>query len=128
MIVRAPFLMTLTALLLTACAMAMNGTAAHESMGLAPDQPFACALVAERQGSGTRLEARLSAQKAVQASYDLRVRGPGVSIDQGGSLSLAAGESTVLGEATVSSAPSALDASLSITTAGRTVACPLQES
>lgn len=128
MIVRAPFLMTMTALLLTACAMAMNGTAAHEIMRPAPGKPFTCALVAKRQGGGTRLEARIQAREAVAASYDLRVRGPGVSIDQGGSLSLTAGQSAVVGEATVSSTLSALDARLSVTVDGRTSACPLQES
>ena len=128
MIVRAPFLMTMTALLLTACAMALNGTATPEAARLAPGQPFACTLLVQRQGSGTRLEARIEAREAIAASYELRVRGPGVSIDQGGSLSLSTGQSAVLGEANVSSAPSALDARLTVTVDGRTSACALRES
>lgn len=126
MTTRAPFLMTMTALLLTACAMALNGTAAHEIPRPSPGQPFACALVAERRGGGTRLVARIEAREAVSSSYDLRVRGPGVSVDQGGSLSLAAGASAVLGEADVSSALSDLDARLTVTVEGRTTACPLR--
>lgn len=126
MIVRTPFLLTLTAFALTACAVALGGEARAPVAGTGP---FTCALVAEAQaGGGTRLEARLSAREALQASYDLRVSGPGVSIDQGGDLSLGAGESAVLGEANVSTRASALDARLSVTAGGRTFACPLQPS
>ncbi len=133
MITRAPFLLTVTALVLAACAMALgspDGAApARAITGHAQLQPFACALVAQpRAGGGTRLEARLQAREALEASYDLRVRGPGVSIDQGGDLSLAAGASAVLGEANLSTAASALDARLTVTARGRTVTCPLQGS
>ena len=129
MITRAPFLLTLTALALTACAMAMGGADQGAGTGQAQAGPFSCVLVAQaRAGGGTRLEARLSAREAVRASYDLRVRGPGVSIDQSGDLSLGAGQSAVLGEADVSTAASALDARLTVTAGGRMVACPLQRN
>ena len=134
MTTRAPFLMTLTALVLTACAMALGSpdrSGAHQTAitGQAQSQSFACALVARtRAGGGTRLEARLEARQAISASYDLRVRGAGVSIDQGGDLSLGAGQNTVLGEANVSTPLSALDASLTVTADGRTVTCPVQPS
>lgn len=133
MTTRAPFLMTLTALVLTACAMALGSPDASGQRfaiaGTVRAQPFVCALLAEaRAGGGTRLEARLDAREALSASYDLRVRGAGVSIDQGGDLTLGPGESAVLGEANVSTALSALDARLTVTANGRTVACPLQAS
>jgi hypothetical protein len=132
MTTRAPFLMTLTALVLTACAMAMSSPkpgGAHQTAVANQAQPgaFSCALVAQaRAGGGTRLEGRLTARQALSASYDLQVRGAGVSIDQSGDLSLAAEESTLLGEADLSTAASALDARLTVTANGRTVACPLQ--
>jgi hypothetical protein len=133
MITRAPFLLTLTALALTACAMALNagdqGAAPRSLAGGAQAGPFACVLVAQaRAGGGTRLEGRLTAREAVRVSYDLQVRGPGVAISQGGDLSVAAGQSAVLGEADLSTAASALDARLTVTANGRTVACPLQRS
>lgn len=134
MTTRAPFLMTLTALVLAACAMALGPPGAGRApqagiAGAAGSQPFACALVAQaRGGGGTRLEARLEARQALSASYALRVRGAGVAIDQGGDLSLRAGESALLGEAEVSTPLSALDARLTVTAGGRSVACPLQGS
>jgi len=134
MTTRAPFLMTLTALVLTACAMALGSPkpgGAHQATntGAAGLQPFACALVAQaRVGGGTRLEARIVARQALSASYGLRIRGAGVSIDQGGDLSLAAGENALLGEADLSTALSALEAQLTVTSGGRTVTCPLQRS
>ena len=134
MTTRAPFLLTLTALVLTACAMAMgspdaSGPPRATIAGAATSLPFACKLVAQaRAGGGTRLEARLEAREAISASYDLRVRGAGVSIDQGGALTLGAGESAVLGEADLSTALSALDARLTVTAEGRTVTCPVQGS
>lgn len=133
MTTRAPFLLTVTALVLTACAMALGGPyqagPARTITGHVQVQPFACVLVAQaRVGGGTRLEARLQAREALAASYDLRVRGPGVFIDQGGDLSLAAGESAVLGEANVSTAASAIDARLTVTAEGRTVTCPIRGS
>jgi hypothetical protein len=125
MTIQAPFLMTVMALLLTACALAAGG--ATQAPGPA-GQPFACELLARASGSGTALEARLEAREAFSGSYGLRVRGSGVSIDQGGELSLAAGQSAFLGNATVSSPLSRLEASLTVTAKGRTVSCPLRRS
>jgi hypothetical protein len=124
--------MTFTALVLTACAMAMgatdtNGAPSLPVAGQTTPAPFVCALLADRSGSGTRLEARITARETLAASYSLEVRGPGISIDQGGDLSLAAGETAFLGEATVSAELAALDARLSVTTEGRTFRCPSQE-
>jgi hypothetical protein len=100
---------------------------ASSAVAGAASAPLACSLVAERQGGGTRLEARMTARDAMTASYELAVRGPGVTIDQGGDLTLAAGESAVLGEANVSTAPANLDVRLTVTAAGTTYACPVQE-
>ena len=134
MTTRAPFLAILTALVLAACSLALGSPdagGAHQTAipGAAVSQLFACALVAQdRPGGGTRLEGRLEAREAITASYDLVVRGPGVSIDQGGDLSLGAGESTVLGEADLSMAFSALEARLTVTSVAqarsRAVPCP----
>lgn len=131
MTTRAPFLLTITALVLTACAMALGSperaAPVRTISGHAQAQPFACVLLAQpRAGGGTRLEARIEAREALSASYELGVRGPGVSVDQSGDLSLAPGESALLGEANVSTAASELDARLTVTAQGRTVACPLQ--
>ena len=134
MTTRAPFLATLTALILAACSLALGSPdagGAHQtaSTGAAVSPPFACALLAQdRPGGGTRLVARLTAREAITVSYDFVVRGAGVSIDQGGDLSLGAGQRTVLGEADLSTALSALDAQLTVTARGRTVACPVERS
>lgn len=135
MTTRAPFLATLTALVLAACSLALGSPDADEARraggvtGAALSQYFACALVAQdRPGGGTRFEARLTAREAITASYDFVVHGAGVSIDQGGDLSLGAGESTVLGEADLSTAFSALEARLTVTAGGQSVACPVERS
>ena len=126
MTTRAPFLMTVMALMLTACAMALGGPPAPPAPNLA-DQPFASELLARPTGRGTELEGRLDAHDAFAGSYALRVRGPGVSVDQAGELSLAAGQSALLGQASLSGNLSSLDASLTVTGQGRTVTCPLRQ-
>jgi len=137
MTTRSPILMGLAALFLTACAMALGGTSgpgqAQGAAGASPVQPaaqllpFNCSLAARSEGGGTVLEGRLQAREALAASYALKVRGPGVSIDQSGDLTLAAGESTVLGEASVSGTADSLDATLTVTVDGRSYTCPLQQ-
>ncbi|EYD75453.1 hypothetical protein Rumeso_02936 [Rubellimicrobium mesophilum DSM 19309] len=135
---RSPALMGLMALALSIYGLALGGpaapTQAQEAPGtaspapsLAPSAPFACSLVARPEGGGTGLEALLQAREAISATYALKVRGPGVSIDQGGDLSLAAGETTTLGQASISGTADSLDASLTVTVGGRTYGCPLQE-
>lgn len=132
MTTRAPFLLSMTALLLTACAMALGapdrgGPPAPSVAGEAGTLPLSCALLATPQGGGVRLEARLTAREALSATYELRVRGAGVSVDQGGELALAARESALLGEATLSAPLSALEAELTVTSGGRRYACPLRQ-
>lgn len=124
MTTRAPFLMTVMALMLTACAMALGGPPAPQTLAT---QPFACELLARPTGRGTELEGRLDARDAFAGSYELRVRGPGVAVDQAGELSLAAGQSALLGQASLSGDLSSLDARLTVTGAGRTVTCPLRQ-
>lgn len=126
MTTRAPFLMTVMALMLTACAMALGGPPAPPARTLAA-QPFACELLARPTGRGTELEGRLDARDAFVGSYALRVRGPGVAVDQAGELSLAAGQSALLGQASLSGNLSSLDAALTVTGQGRTVTCPLRQ-
>ena len=124
MTTRAPFLMTVMALMLTACAMALSAPPGPRSLA---GQPFACELLARPTGRGTELEGRLDARDAFAGSYELRVRGPGVAVDQAGDLSLAAGQSAFLGQASLSGDLSSLDANLTVTGAGRTVTCPLRQ-
>jgi hypothetical protein len=124
MTIRAPFLMTVMALMLTACAMALGGPPAPHILAA---QPFSCELLARPTGRGTELEGRLDARDAFSGSYELRVRGPGVAVDQAGELSLAAGQSALLGQASLSGNLSSLDASLTVTGQGRTVTCPVRQ-
>lgn len=141
MTTRSPLLMALAAIVLTACAMAMGGSgtpgSAHgapnpspsnapQVTGTAQPLPFACSLVARQQGGTIALEGRIEAREAVSATYDLRVRGPGVAVDQSGDLSLAAGESGVLGQASLTGRLSDLDAAMTVTAKGRTFSCPIQ--
>jgi curli production assembly/transport CsgH protein len=140
MTTRSPALAGLMAMALSIYGMALGGpggpSQAQEAQGgptapaqdLGPQVPFACSLVATAQDGGTAIEGWLQAREAISATYDLKVRGAGVSIDQGGDLTLAAGETTVLGEAQVSGGPDTLDVDLTVTVDGRTYACPLQES
>lgn len=135
MTTRSPILMGFAALALTACAMALTGAGApgqaHEVQRVVPVQgsvqplPFSCSLVARPEGGGTLLEGRLQAREAISVSYALKVRGPGVAVDQEGDLSLPAGETAVLGEASLSSARASLDATLTVTLGDRSYACPL---
>jgi hypothetical protein len=136
MTTRSPIFMGVAALFMTACAMALGGTSgpgqaqgtpsASPVQGAAQLLPFACSLVARAEDGGTALEARLQAREALAASYVLEVRGPGVSIDQSGDTALAAGETTVLGEASVSGSVESLDATLTVRVEGRDYECPLQ--
>ncbi len=137
MTTRSPFLMALAAIVLTACAMAMGSSdttgEAHGSPNSAPvtgtarPLPFACALVARQQGASIALEGRIEAREAISASYRLEVDGPGVSVDQSGDLSLAAGESGLLGQASLTGRLEDLDPVMTVTAKGRTVTCPIRQ-
>ena len=152
MITRSPTLANLTALAFSIYEMALGGGDASRreqespsvssvQPSVAPVQdttqvpiqettrqlPFACSLVASSYGGSTHLEGRLQAREAISATYTLIVRGPGLSINQGGELTLLAGESTVLGQASVSGAADGMDATLTVIVAGQTYACALQE-
>ena len=129
-----PFGLGFAAFVVAACSAVAGGLGAGPSAAETPQMaegtslPFACSLVARASGGGTDLEAVLQARESISASYALTVRGPGVAIDQGGDLSLGAGETTTLGQASVSGAAGSLDASLTVTVGGQTYTCPLQES
>lgn len=129
MTIQSPLLMGLIALVLTACAMAMGSADDARRMapvaGSAQAAPFTCVLEAREDGGSVALSGRMTARTAVTATYALRVRGPGVEVDQSGDLRLKANESATLGEATLSGRPEDLDATLTVTTGGRTLACPL---
>ena len=139
MITRSPTLANLTALAFSIYELALGGAGTpgqeHEAPLVAPAQdttqqtqrlPVACSLLAQPEDGGTHFESWLQARETLSASYALRVHGPGVSIDQGGDLSLVADETALLGEVSVSSPVQALDASLTVTVDGRSYLCPLQ--
>ena len=105
----------------------VQGTMQETIQDTTREPPFACSLLASSYGGSTHLEGRLQAREAISATYTLIIQGPGMSIDQGGDLTLSAGESTVLGEASVSGAADSLDATLTVTAGGQTYACALQE-
>jgi hypothetical protein len=134
MIYPTPFGLGFAAVVVAACAAVAGGLgigpSAAETAQVAEGTslPFACSLVARAQSGGTDLEAVLQAREAISASYALTVRGPGIAIDQGGDLTLGAGETTTLGQASVSGTASSLDATLTVTVGGQTYTCPLQES
>jgi hypothetical protein len=152
MITRSPTLANLTALAFSIYELALSGAGAplreqeppsvnsvepsdapvqgttHEPIQDTTRQlPFACSLIASSYGGSTHLEGRLQAREAIFATYTLTVLGPGLSINQGGELTLSAGESTALGEASVSGAVDSLEATLTITVDGQAYACALQE-
>jgi hypothetical protein len=130
-----PLGLGLAALLVTAAAMAVGGpgvrpSAAHETSPAAVEGtslPFACALLARQEGGSVVLEGQVTGREAVSGTYEMRVRGPGVSIDQAGGLSVAASETVRLGEAMISGRASDYDTSLTVTIGGQTYACQLQE-
>ncbi len=105
----------------------VQGTIHEPIQDITRQLPFACSLLASSYGGSTHLEGRLQAREAVVATYTLTVLGPGLSINQGGELTLSAGESTALGEASVSGAVDSLDATLTVTVDGQAYACALQE-
>lgn len=89
---------------------------------------FRCNLSLSPLGAGTAVLARVTAAKttpgAVKGSYSLSLRAGGNAIDQGGDFEARPGETVTLGEATLPGAPEALEATLTVTAGGRSVACP----
>jgi hypothetical protein len=130
-----PLSLGFAAFVVTACAMAVVGpgvgpSAAHETSPTVAEGsslPFSCALRARQEGGSVVLEGLVTAREAVSGTYEMRVRGPGVSIDQAGGLSVAASETVQLGEAMMSGHASDYDTSLTVTIGGQTYACQLQE-
>jgi len=85
---------------------------------------FRCELVVSPQGTGTAVEARVSATRSVSGRYELSMRTGSNVVAQDGAFEAAAGQTITLGEATLPGAPSALDATLAVTTGGQRVECP----
>lgn len=85
---------------------------------------FRCALTMSPLGGGTAVLARVTASEDLTGSYSLTLRAGANAIDQGGDFEAAAGETVTLGEATLPGAPEAIEAALTVTAGGRSVACP----
>jgi hypothetical protein len=117
---------SVAAVVVTAAALVTGGLGASPSAAETA-APFSCALLARQDGGSVVLEGQVTAHDAVSGTYELRVRGSGVSIDQGGGISVGAGQSVRLGEATISGRASDYDASLTITIGGQAYVCQLQE-
>ncbi len=129
MTTRSPAVVTLLAMLLAEAVLAMGDippAPAAPALAGAAGQGFTCALVARSEGRSTLIEGRVEAEERIEADYDLRIRGPGVSVNQSGEQTVVPGGSVVLGEAQVTGRLSDLEASLAVTVGGRTADCPLR--
>jgi hypothetical protein len=139
MTTRSPMTLGLAALVLTACAMAFGSPPAGQpaagaagtptARAPAPDPlygPVRCALEARPSGGGLSLAGRVTATRPLTGEYSLRVRGRGVSIDQGGPFSLAAGETGTLGQASLPGRARDYELRLIVEAGGRRVACPVE--
>jgi hypothetical protein len=109
----------ITTLALTACAIG----AARLPEG-AP--PGICNLTIDRAGGLVSLAATARSATATTAHWGLSVTTPdgAALIDQGGDAVLPAGQNVTLSQIALT-APAGLSASLTLTTAGRTVTCPV---
>lgn len=91
--------------------------------------PLRCALERSQSGGSVLIEGRLEAVKPVFGSYDLAITRSGSAgsarIAQGGDFALAAGETALLGSATLNGPVSGIEAKLTLTWEGRTYSCPL---
>ena len=99
--------------------LALMGACAMEPEAAMPPEPLAepaCAL----RHDGRGYTAVLTAAGPVSGEYALRLRGQGLSIDQGGPFRAAAGETVVLGQAGVSRVA---EAELVVTVGGRRMTC-----
>jgi hypothetical protein len=85
---------------------------------------FRCDLSLSPLGAGTAVLARVTAIEAVSGRYSLSLRAGANAIDQDGDFEARPGETVTLGEATLPGAPEALEAELTVTAGGRSVACP----
>ena len=89
-----------------------------EGPGPAPGSLPACAL---RHEGGAYVALVTAAGEAVAGDYALRLRGPGLGIEQGGPFEARAGETVVLGRAGVGPVP---EAELTLHLGDRVLHCP----
>ena len=116
-------LAALIPLALAACSVA----SAHLSAP-APALRVDCALHLTAAGSLISLRAEATSPSGQTGHWGLSVasRDGGVVIDQGGPVTLPAGQPVTLSELAFTGQPAALTAQLTLTVAGRTQDCPLQ--
>lgn len=113
---------TATATLVVALATAGAGLAGAKS----EDGPLRCEILTDTSGGMVSLEGVVHAASALAGTYSFTVRSSGAGgssdIEQGGAFEAARGETVSLGQMSLGSG-ARLDASLTVTAEGRTVAC-----
>lgn len=80
-----------------------------------------CEIRVIRHGGDVELKGLVHAGKATEGTYRFKIKSAGADINQGGDFTLAAGETAVVGEATVTAA--SLDARLSVASGDGNTTC-----
>lgn len=115
-----------SALVLALSALALGGALGPLTAG-SDNMPLHCEIVPRPSGQGITLEARTTAEDAVEGVYSLDIRqksGSGSTvIRQGGDFSLRAGETKVLGRVTLGHDPAGYEARLLLRADGHEIAC-----
>jgi hypothetical protein len=114
MTLRSPVLIVLTALFLAACA--LSGVVPRP-----PDAAFDCALVI----TDGQFEGRITVREPLSGDYAIALGGNGISIGQSGPFTARPGQIARLGGGTTDT--SGLDATMTVTVAGQTRACPVTQ-
>lgn len=111
----------------TAVALLLAAATLLPAMGSLPPiaaaAPFSCSLRLDATAGGTAVAAELTARRPVAGTYALALRAGGSSVDQGGDFAAEAGETVMLGAASLSARPAAIDARLEVTVSGQRVGC-----
>jgi len=129
MTTNSPILLGIAALVLTACAMVSSGGAPQPAgrATAATEPTLSCALTAVERGGSVILTGQVVSADPVSGSYDLRIRrGASLSMDQGGAFAVRAGQPQEIGMAQLSGRAADYNTALTLTVAGRAVACPLR--
>lgn len=107
-----------------ACMVASLGAAFAAAGASQPDSgPLRCEIVASSSGGMTQIAGLAHAGKALSGSYQLRVSGPGTSINQGGEFDAASGRPATLGSVTLGGSARSYDVRLEVRAGGHTVSC-----
>ncbi|MBB3612439.1 curli-like amyloid fiber formation chaperone CsgH [Rhizobium sp. BK602] len=115
--------------LLTAIALVLLPAGALATMVTAgpSDGPLRCEIRATPQGGMVALEALAHADKRVSGTYSFHIEsaggGGGSNIDQSGAFDAAPGRAAMLGSVSLGAKGAVYDATLDITTGGKSISC-----